>query len=65
MIGHRCRNCLWWDNEHDRVGTLRDEGFGYCRKHKPLVYGKDSRHYGGWPLVDRADFCGEFREDKE
>jgi len=62
MINYKCKDCLWWDNEHKRLETL-DKTYGYCRKHKPLIYGKNGLHYGGWPLVDEADFCGEFRKD--
>ena len=65
MINQRCKNCLWWDNTHNRIGDLRSEGWGYCRKHKPVVFAKDGRHWGGWPLVDREDLCGEFREEKK
>ena len=63
MIGHKCQKCLWWDNQHERLKGV-DDNLGYCRKHKPIVYGKEGRHYGGWPLTDMNDFCGEFREDK-
>jgi hypothetical protein len=30
-----------------------------------MVYMLDNRHYGGWPLVDVHDLCGEFRLDEE
>lgn len=63
MIGNRCHSCLWWDCVHESIGEYRKQGFGYCRKHKPVIYGKENRHWGGWPLVDKNDFCGEFRED--
>jgi hypothetical protein len=36
---------------------------GYCRKHHPIVFSREGRYYGGWPLVDENDLCGEFRED--
>ena len=60
MITHRCKNCLWWDNEHKRV----PEGTGgFCRKHKPGGERRDGEIWGVWPLTDENDFCGEFRED--
>lgn len=60
MFKGRCINCLWWDNEHK---TIKDKQFGYCRKHKPVVYaGADSKYHGGFPLLDKEDFCGEYRE---
>lgn len=62
MIGYKCKDCLWWDHEHKRLKDL-SEDFGYCRKHKPIVYGANGKHYGSWPLVDKDDFCGEFRKD--
>ena len=62
MINYNCERCLWWDNQHKTIGELSDYGYGYCRKHKPVIYSKDDRYWGSWPLVDRNDFCGEFRE---
>ena len=63
MIKNRCKNCLWFDHEHKSLEGV-PKNFGYCRKHRPVVYSKDGRYYGGWPLVDTDDLCGEFREDK-
>jgi hypothetical protein len=65
MISHRCQTCLWYDREHISLKELDDKNLGYCRKHKPIVYGKEGRHYGSWPLVDINDLCGEWREDKQ
>jgi len=65
MIGHRCKNCLWWDHQHER---LKNENipstYGFCRKHKPAIVGSKGWHWGAWPLVDENDFCGEFRLDE-
>ena len=61
MIGHRCKNCTWWDNEHKRIPV---EGAGFCRKHKPGGERRDGLIWGVWPLTDENDLCGEFREDK-
>lgn len=58
MIGHRCRKCIWWDNEHPRV---KAENAGFCRKHKPGGEKRDGRIWGVWVLTDHNDFCGEFR----
>lgn len=62
MIKYRCKNCLWFDKLH---ASLRDvsDNYGYCRKHKPVIYQKDVHYYGGWPLVDNEDLCGEYRDD--
>jgi len=38
--------------------------YGYCRKHKPIIYQLENKYWGGWPLVDVNDFCGEFRQDE-
>jgi len=61
MVSHRCKNCIWFDREHKSL--LPTDHLGYCRKHKPIVYGQGGKYYGGWPLVDEDDFCGEFRGD--
>jgi hypothetical protein len=54
--------CRWFDISHRSLSGL-DGSYGYCRKHKPLVFQLADRHYGGWPLVDADDLCGEFHED--
>ena len=70
MIGHRCRKCQWFDTEHGSLELIKEEliagkfEVGYCRKHKPIVYLAEGKYWGGWPLVDVNDFCGEFREDQ-
>jgi hypothetical protein len=63
MVSHRCHKCRWFDKEHISLKSIPDN-FGYCRKHKPVIYQFEERYYGGWPLVDINDFCGEFREDE-
>ena len=66
MVGHRCENCKWWDNQHEsiklvpaREGKIR---MGFCRKHKPGAVMKDGYYYGVQPLMGAGEFCGEFRE---
>jgi hypothetical protein len=65
VVPYRCKNCAWFDREHKSLaGVVPD--LGYCRKHKPVIYqGKDGRYYGGWPLVDECDLCGEFRDGEK
>lgn len=58
-----CLNCRWHDREHSSLKEVSDN-FGYCRKHKPVIYQRDGRYWGGWPLTDVKDFCGEFMEIK-
>lgn len=67
----RCSKCLWWDDQHSSLRAFPDgvaTNLGYCRKHKPVIYSNNNptniRYYGSWPLVDRNDFCGEYREDE-
>ncbi len=60
----RCDRCRWWDHTHPRLQDA-PEGYGYCRKHKPVIFMYQDRHWGGWPLVDAADFCGEHMPQKE
>ena len=68
MIGHRCKNCLWWDKEHIRLKSIIEiNGIpcpGICRKHKPNAINKNGVLIGCQPIMDGDDFCGEFREDK-
>ena len=68
MISHRCRNCLWWDNQHPAVKEIPVELCkaepGFCRKHKPLGLRIDLYFYGAQPIMDADEFCGEFRLDE-
>lgn len=75
MVKYRCRDCKWFDSGHKSLVDLWDFNklnieVGYCRKHKPVIYQGTARHgqfvlyYGGWPLVEINDFCGEFRQDE-
>ena len=64
MILYRCHLCQWWDNQHISLKDMQID-YGYCRKHHPVVYLRESRYYGSWPLVHKDDFCGEFREDQQ
>lgn len=65
----KCKNCRWFDNIHESLKLVPNlEGkysIGYCRKHKPMVYGKGAYYYSGWPVVDVDDYCGEFRKKEE
>lgn len=58
-------NCMWFDAVHESLkeACLGLKPKGYCRKHKPGVVMNKAYCYGIWPLVDRLDFCGEFRQD--
>lgn len=64
MINYSCDTCMWFDKKHESLKGC-EENYGYCRKHKPIIYAKETRYYGGWPLVDRLDLCGEYRKDQE
>jgi len=64
MVSHRCSKCRWFDHQHESLNDVPDN-FGYCRKHKPMVYQIERRFYGAWPLVDVNDLCGEFRLDED
>ena len=69
MIDHRCGKCQWFDREHKSLKLITEPipgkvNVGYCRKHKPVVFLAEGWYWGGWPLVDGEDFCGEFRLDE-
>jgi hypothetical protein len=65
MIGHRCKDCSWFDQEHESIKAVKPMvgkyEIGYCRKHRPVVFPFENHYWGGWPLVDVNDLCGEFR----
>ena len=69
MIKHRCKNCKWWDNEHESVKLIPlidgKSNPGFCRKHKPGAIGVNNHHVGVQPVMDANEFCGEFREDEK
>lgn len=68
MIEHRCRNCIWWDNQHESAKGIPVEltktNPGYCRKHKPGGLRIGNYFYGVHPVVDAEEFCGEFRREE-
>ena len=41
MIGHRCKDCIWWDDQHLSVryipATSEKLKPGFCRKKRPNV----------------------------
>lgn len=65
MVNYKCSDCKWFDKAHMSLSEFPNN-FGYCRKHKPVIYSYSNQniYYGGWPLVDINDFCGEFRQDE-
>ena len=68
MISHRCKNCIWWDCEHESVASipakLGKKTLGFCRKHKPGAMRIEMHYYGVQPVMDADEFCGEYREAK-
>ena len=64
MVTFRCKRCRWFDQEHKSLEGVPPD-LGYCRKHKPIVYGKDGRYYGASPLLTETDLCGEFRSEED
>jgi len=68
MIGYRCKDCLWWDNEHLSVTFIAMVEWkpnpGFCRKKRPGAILIEQSHIGVQPVMDADEFCGEFKEDK-
>lgn len=66
MIGHRCRRCLWWDNQHVSVQAIGHFEFkpapGFCRRRRPSAYMYEQNYLAIWPITDADEFCGEFKE---
>ena len=67
MITHRCKKCIWWDNEHVSVkaipATIEKPNPGFCRKKRPNVIMFKEHHFGAQPVMDGGEFCGEFKEE--
>ena len=69
MQERKCKLCLWWDSDHDRIkAATQIPGIktpGLCRKHKPGAEKIERGYYlGVQPIVDANDYCGEWREVK-
>ena len=64
MLQLRCDQCRWWDHTHPRLEGA-PANCGYCRKHKPVIFSLENRYWGGWPLTDAADYCGEHMPRKD
>ena len=69
MITSRCRDCIWWDNQHPAVANIPVEldktTPGFCRKHKPGSLRIGIHFYGVQPVTDADEFCGEFRRQEK
>jgi len=67
VIAHRCRDCIWWDNQHPAIklvpAQLGKSELGFCRKHKPGLLHIGNYYYGAQPVMDADEFCGEFRAE--
>jgi len=66
VITHRCKNCIWWDNEHVSVSripiTEEKPNPGFCRKKRPNPMLFKEHHFGVQPVMDADEFCGEFKD---
>jgi len=63
MISSRCSACLWWI-----ASTIRSPVFWRLRLLSEALPGsilQNGHYYGGWPLTDQNDLCGEFKPDAE
>lgn len=65
MIKHRCRNCIWWDNQHlsiKSVPAIRGKKvLGFCRRRRAGSFRVGENFYGVHPVMDANEFCGEFK----
>ena len=62
MVKYSCDTCIWFDSAHLSLKDVPNN-YGYCRKHKPVIYQRENFYYGAWPLVDKLDLCGEWVKD--
>jgi hypothetical protein len=68
VITHRCKNCLWFDDQHpsaqfiERIEWKSNPGF--CRRRRPSAVMVGKNYIGIQPVMDADEFCGEFKEDK-
>lgn len=69
MIGHRCKNCLWWDNRGAFIKFLPEipgkPEPGFCRRRKAGAVQYQGAHVAIHPVHDAEEFCGEFSPDRE
>jgi len=69
VINNRCKNCIFWDNQHISVKTIpateEKPNPGFCRKKRPNVILFKEHHFGVQPVMDAEEFCGEFKGDKK
>jgi len=65
MIGHRCKNCLWWDSQHPSIALAKPElgkvDLGFCRRRRAGALRIERHFYGVHPVMDADEFCGEFK----
>ena len=65
MIGHRCKNCMWWDDQHlsiRLVPAIRGkQRLGFCRRRRAGSLRVAEDFYGVHPVMDADEFCGEFK----
>ena len=65
MIGHRCKNCIWWDSQHPSVELVKPElgkqELGFCRRRRAGALRIHNHFYGVHPVMDADEFCGEFK----
>lgn len=68
MISHRCKSCVWWDNQHPSVEHIPQEldkaCVGFCRRRKAGALRIGQYFYGVHPVMDADEFCGEFKGSK-
>ncbi len=67
VIGHRCRNCVWWDAQHPSIkdvpAVLSKTVLGFCRRRRAGSFRVGEHFYGVHPVMDADEFCGEFKGD--
>jgi hypothetical protein len=65
MISHRCKDCVWWDNQHPSIKLVNPHlgkaVLGFCRRRRAGALRIEDAFYGVHPVMDADEFCGEFK----
>ena len=56
----KCKNCIYFA---ELAGDFDGEAHHLCRRFPPITIVEDNYTNLGWPRVEGADWCGEFKQE--